>query len=82
MRILFVASVAVVAPNPGESRKLFVDTLGLPLRRHEPDEYYFSEGLAGSKHFGVWPLSQASEACFGQPDWPPDRPIPQACIES
>ena len=43
MKILFIASVAIVTPNPVESRKLFMDALGLPLRRHEGDEYYFSE---------------------------------------
>lgn len=81
MKILFVSSVAVVTPDPAESRKLFVDALGLPLKRHEGDDYYFSEEIAGSRHFGVWPLSQAADACFGSPHWPADRPTPQACIE-
>ena len=81
MKILFVASVAVVVTSPTASRRLFVDTLGLPLEPHPGDEYYFSEKLAGAKHFGVWPLSQAAEACFGSPTWPADRPIPHACIE-
>jgi hypothetical protein len=30
---------------------------------------------------GVWPLSQAAQACYGTPDWPHDVPIPQASIE-
>ena len=29
----------------------------------------------------MWPLSQAAEACFGNPDWPVDRAISQASIE-
>jgi len=57
MKILFISSVAIVTPDPVESRKLFIDALGLPLKRHEGDEYYFSESIEGSKHFGVWPLS-------------------------
>ncbi|MDP3748198.1 MAG: hypothetical protein Q8Q88_14255 [Phenylobacterium sp.] len=81
MEIQFVSSFAVIAPDPAASRKLFVDALGLPLKRHEGDEYYFSEEIAGAKHFGVWPLSQAAEACFGSPAWPPDRTVPQACVE-
>jgi len=81
MKILFISSVAIVTPDPVESRKLFIDALGLPLKRHEGDEYYFSESIEGSKHFGVWPLSQAAQACFGTTVWPPDRPIPHACFE-
>lgn len=81
MDILFIASVAIVTPTPTESRKLFVGTLGLPLKPHEGDDYYFSEKIGGSKHFGVWPLRQAAVACFGTSEWPADRPIPQACFE-
>lgn len=81
MKILFISSMAIVTPDPAQSRKLFMDALGLPLKRHDGDDYYFSENIGGSKHFGVWPLSQAAEACFGSRTWPADRPIPQACIE-
>jgi catechol 2,3-dioxygenase-like lactoylglutathione lyase family enzyme len=81
VKILFISSVAIVAPDPLQSRKLFMDALGLPLQRHEGDDYYFSEKIGGSKHFGIWPLSQAAEACFGTAVWPADRPTPQACIE-
>src|ERR1700689_4783759 len=34
-----------------------------------------------SEHFGVWPLSEAAEACFGTPQWPAARAVPQASIE-
>jgi catechol 2,3-dioxygenase-like lactoylglutathione lyase family enzyme len=81
MNILFVSSVAIVTPHAAEARKLFIDTLGLPLRPHEGDDYYFSEAIPGSRHFGVWPLAQAAEACFGIPDWPSGHPIPHACFE-
>ena len=81
MKIAFIASVAIVATDPVASHKLFVETLGLPLEASAGDDYYHSENIEGCKHFGVWPLEQAAQACFGTPHWPTDRPIPQACIE-
>jgi catechol 2,3-dioxygenase-like lactoylglutathione lyase family enzyme len=81
MQILFVSSMAIIAQDPAASRKLFIDTLGLPLEAAPGDDYFHSEKIGGSKHFGVWPLSQAAEACFGTPEWPSDRPIPQASVE-
>jgi catechol 2,3-dioxygenase-like lactoylglutathione lyase family enzyme len=81
MNILFVASVAIVTAEPAQSRKLFIDALGLPLARHDGDDYFFSEEIPGARHFGVWPLSQAAEACFGNTAWPRDRPVPHACFE-
>jgi hypothetical protein len=35
----------------------------------------------GTKHFGVWPLTEAAQACFGTSQWPPGRVVPQASIE-
>ncbi|HEX2139199.1 MAG TPA: VOC family protein [Woeseiaceae bacterium] len=81
MNILFVASVSVITSVPSESRKLFIETLGLPLHHPEGDDYHYSEKIGGSKHFGVWPLRQAAEACFGTQEWPADRPTPQFSIE-
>ena len=80
MDVLFIASVAVVAADPPRSRQLFLDALGLPLEG-EGDGYYSSGNIAGSKHFGVWPLAEAAQACFGTPQWPAGRVIPQASIE-
>jgi catechol 2,3-dioxygenase-like lactoylglutathione lyase family enzyme len=80
MNVLFITSMAVVAADPSQSRKLFMDALGLPLEG-EGDGYYSSGRIAGSKHFGVWPLSEAAEACFGTPVWPAGRVVPQASIE-
>jgi hypothetical protein len=80
MNVRFVASVAVVAADPPQSRRLFIDALGLPLEG-EGDGYYSSGSIPGSKHFGVWPLSEAAQACFGTPEWPADRVVPQASIE-
>jgi catechol 2,3-dioxygenase-like lactoylglutathione lyase family enzyme len=81
MDVQFIASVAVITPDPRVSRRLYIDALGLPLTAAEGDEYLHSEDIAGSKHFGVWPLTQAAQACFGTPDWPVDRPVPQASVE-
>jgi catechol 2,3-dioxygenase-like lactoylglutathione lyase family enzyme len=81
MEIEFLSSVAVIAPDPPESRKLYVDALGLPLESRGDDEYHHTEQIEGCKHFGVWPLSQAAEACFGTPEWPEDRQLPQVSIE-
>jgi catechol 2,3-dioxygenase-like lactoylglutathione lyase family enzyme len=79
MEILFVASVAPIAADPSASQKLYVAALGLPLTGD--DGYVHSEAVDGVKHFGVWPLSQAAQACFGTPEWPPDVATPQASIE-
>jgi catechol 2,3-dioxygenase-like lactoylglutathione lyase family enzyme len=80
MNIEFLSTVAVIAPDPPASRKLYVDALGLPLESQGGD-YYHSEQIAGCKSFGIWPLAQAAEACFGTPQWPADRPVPQVSIE-
>ncbi len=81
MEIAFITGVAVIAADPPESRKLYVDALGLPLEGDGADGYYHSEKIAGIKHFGVWPLSQAAEACFGTSEWPPERAVPQMSVE-
>jgi catechol 2,3-dioxygenase-like lactoylglutathione lyase family enzyme len=81
VNVQFIASMAVIAPDPAESRKLYVDTLGLPLEASAGDDYFHSEHIGGSKHFGVWPLTQAAQACFGAPGWPDDQPVPQAAVE-
>lgn len=81
MQIQFIASFATVTADPVASRALYVDALGLPLDHAEGDDYFHSESIGGSKHFGVWPLAQAAQACFGTPDWPADTARPQASIE-
>jgi catechol 2,3-dioxygenase-like lactoylglutathione lyase family enzyme len=81
MQIEFLTSIAVIAADPPASRRLYVDALGLPLAAPGDGEYHHSEEIDGCKHFAVWPLSQAAEACFGTPDWPSDRAVPQVSIE-
>jgi catechol 2,3-dioxygenase-like lactoylglutathione lyase family enzyme len=81
MHVQFITSVAVITADPVQSRRFYVDTLGLPLQIADGDDYFHSESIGESKHFGVWPLTQAAQACFGTDTWPADRPIPQASIE-
>ena len=81
MKIEFLTSVAVIAPDPPASRNLYVDALGLPLESQGGDEYKHTDQLEGCKHFGVWPLSHAAKGCFGSDEWPGDRPVPQASVE-
>ncbi len=44
-------------------------------------DYFQSERISGSKHFGVWPLAEAAQAYFGSDEWPSGRPVPQVNIE-
>jgi hypothetical protein len=80
VNIEFLATVAVIAPDPINGRNLYVQAMGLPLAG-EGDGYQHSERIPGCKSFGIWPLSQAAQACFGTDRWPAERPIPQVSIE-
>lgn len=79
MEISFVSTIALIAPDPPASRGFYVDALGLPLAGEQ--EYLHSDRVPGVRHFGIWPLSQAAEACFGSPEWPSQLPAPQVSIE-
>jgi catechol 2,3-dioxygenase-like lactoylglutathione lyase family enzyme len=81
MDIQFITSIAVITSDPPKSRELFIDALGLPLEASPGSDYFHSEQVEGSKHFGVWPLTEAAQACFGTPDWPADRAVPQMSLE-
>lgn len=84
MDVRFVAGFAVITTDPGRDKGLFVETLGLPLRPpvSVPNSaYVYSEEVAGARHFGVWPLSEAAQTCFGRETWPDTHPVPQATIE-
>lgn len=52
MQIQFIARIAAFTADPEASRRLYVDALGLPLDHGEDDDYYHSEQIAGSRHFG------------------------------
>ena len=81
MDVQFIASVAVITDDPIPARRLYMHVLGFPLQAAQGDDYFHSESIGGSRHFGVWPLTQAAQACFGTDAWPADRPIPQASVE-
>lgn len=84
MDIQLIASFAVITTDAATDRRLFVDAMGLPLHGPESVEgsdYVFSDAIPGAKHFGVWPLSEAAESCFGTSTWPDTHPVPQASVE-
>ena len=80
MDVQFVTSVAPIVRDTDTSRSFFVDALGLRLEGRDGD-HAFTHQLPGMKHFGLWPLSEAANACFGTSALPTDTPIPQASIE-
>jgi catechol 2,3-dioxygenase-like lactoylglutathione lyase family enzyme len=81
MKVEFVSTIAMITSEPQQSRQLYVNTLGLPLTGGTSDGYLRSEQVPGTKHFGVWPLSQAAEACFGDERRPADLAIPRVSTE-
>ena len=80
MHVRFIASFSAIVREPAAARALFADALGVAFEGSAGD-YLFTEKLAGAKHFGLWPLEEAAEACFGTPEWPDRVPVPQASIE-
>ena len=80
MNVQFVASVAPIVRDAEASRTFYRDALGLSFEGEDGD-YMFTHKLGGTKHFGLWPLSEAANACFGTFEWPAAVPIPQASIE-
>lgn len=79
--MLFVAGFGPIVPDAvaGDARQLYGTSLALPIEGE--GDYLHTGDLAGVKHFALWPLSQAAEACFGTATWPGDLPIPQAWLE-
>ena len=80
MDVQFVASVAPIVRDTKAARAFYTDALGLSFEGGEGD-YLFTQELEGTKHFGLWPLSEAATACFGTTEWPSEIPVPQASIE-
>lgn len=80
MRIAFVAGFSPIVRDPATSQAFYREALSLSFEGGE-GEYVFTEKLGGVKHLGLWPLSDAAQACFGSPNWPDDIPQPQATIE-
>jgi len=80
MEVQFVTSIAPIVRDAEGSRSFYADALGLSFEGQEGD-YVFTHELEGTKHFGLWPLSEAAHACFGTTEWPDEIPVPQASIE-
>lgn len=80
MQIVFVADFAPIVADPAASRAFYEGALGLTFEGGSPD-YPFTDTLGGVKHFGLWPLADVAEACFGTREWPADLPTPQASVE-
>lgn len=80
MDVQFVASFSPIVRDAGAASEFYGGALGLSFEGGEGD-YVFTEKLPGVKHFGLWPLSEAAEACFGSSEWPAEVPVPQASIE-
>lgn len=78
MKVLFVAGFGPIVRDMGASLRLYRETLGLPIVEGEDVS---TEKVDGVKHFGLWPLDDAAESCFGDREWPANTPAPQAWIE-
>lgn len=59
-----VAPRAVRAPGRSFVRRGGSVLLAIALGR-EGSDYWSSGHIAGMKQFGIWPLAEAAEACFG-----------------
>lgn len=82
--VLFVAGFGPITRNTEESRTLYADALGLPLKPYgDTADYFLTEDgeLEGCRHFALWPLAQAAQSCFGRDEWPAELPTPQAWLE-
>jgi catechol 2,3-dioxygenase-like lactoylglutathione lyase family enzyme len=80
VEVLFVAGFSPIVSDRGASRDFYAGALGLPLD-HAAGDYVYADSLPGVRHFGLWPLSEAAQSCFGTDRWPDEVPVPQATIE-
>lgn len=80
MEFEFVAGFGPIGADPDATHTFWAKTLGLPVEEGSPG-YFHTFDLEGTRAFALWPLAQAAEATFGTPEWPADRPVPQAWIE-
>lgn len=80
MDVEFVASFSPIVAEPSASAAFYGDALGLSFEG-EAGDYAYTDRLDGVKHFGLWPLHEAAQACFGTQVWPDDVPVPQASLE-
>jgi catechol 2,3-dioxygenase-like lactoylglutathione lyase family enzyme len=79
MNVQFVTSVAPIVRDADAARSFYRDALGLSFGGHDGN-YGFTHKLEETKHFGLWPLSEATNACFGNTEWPDDIPVPRPAL--
>jgi len=79
-QVRFIAGFGPIDRNVDESRALYADALGIAFKE-DAGGYLYTGGLAGAKHFALWPLAQAAQSCFGSDAWPAGIPTPQAWLE-
>jgi len=79
MKIICIAGFATITPDHAASQALYEHRLGLPFKAQ--GDYRYVDGFDGAKHFGIWPLAEAAQSCFGMDRWPDDIPVPQATVE-
>jgi len=80
VRPSFVAGFAPIVRDVEASRAFWGDGLGIEMAERAPG-YWATDDLPGLRHFGLWPLSEAAEACFGADTWPADIPEPTSGLE-
>ena len=78
MKVMFVAGFGPIVRDMDASLRFYRDTIGMPL---EEKGDVSTEKVDGVKHFGLWPLAEAAESCFGSHEWPTNMTAPQAWIE-
>jgi catechol 2,3-dioxygenase-like lactoylglutathione lyase family enzyme len=78
MRVLFVAGFGPIVRDMDASLRFYRETIGMPL---EEGSDVSTEKVDGVKHFGLWPLADAAESCFGTRDWPSNVAAPQGWVE-
>ncbi len=80
MQVQFVAGFGPIVRDVDASRVFWGADLGI-TREEAALNYWTNDDLDGVKAFALWPLSQASESCFGTNRWPEEIPAPQAWLE-
>lgn len=80
IKIVFITGFGPIVSDRSTSPAFYREVLGIAFKE-EKDGYLHTESLQGAKTFALWPLSQASQACFGTESWPADIPAPQAWLE-
>jgi catechol 2,3-dioxygenase-like lactoylglutathione lyase family enzyme len=78
MKVLFVAGFGPIVRDMDASVRFYRETIGMPL---EDVSDVSTEKVDGVKHFGLWPLADAAESCFGSREWPSNVTAPQAWVE-